>query len=38
MENSDKYRYLKLKVSLEEQNVECPELASKFLEYILQTE
>lgn len=26
------------KVSLEEQNVEFPELASKFVEYILQTE
>ena len=38
MDNSDKYIYLIMKVSLEEQNVEFPELASKFLEYILQTE
>lgn len=26
------------KVSLEEQNIEFPELASKFVKYILQTE
>lgn len=38
MDNSDKYIYLILKVSLEEQNIEFPELASKILEYILQTE